>query len=109
MLDADTIKDRLTEWLPSRLGAPSVTITDLSPPSGTGYSSETLLFSATFTVDDVSCARRFVARFKPTREGVFPDYDIDLQHDVMAALASKTTVPVPEMLWQEHDTGVLGA
>src|SRR5258705_9845067 len=27
----------------------------------------------------------------------------------MAALATKTTVPVPEMLWQERDTSVLGA
>ena len=39
---------------------------------------------------------------------MFPEYDIDLQHDVMAALAAKTTIPVPEMLWQEHDPAVLG-
>src|SRR4051794_8149498 len=109
MLDPDTIKNRLTDWLPSRVGARSVTITDLTPPSGTGYSSETLLFTAAFVLDGAACERRYVARFKPTRKGVFPDYDIDLQHDVMAALARKTTVPVPEMLWQEHDTDVLGA
>ena len=104
MLDADTLRARLTEWLPSRLGVPAVTITDLTPPSGTGYSSETLLFTADHDGD----RRRFVARLKPTRPGVFPEYDIDLQHDVMAALAAKTTIPVPEMLWQEHDPTVLG-
>ena len=104
MLDADTLRDRLTDWLPSRLGTTSVRVTDLTPPSGTGYSSETLLFTAEFDGE----RRRFVARLKPTRPGVFPEYDIDLQHDVMAALAAKTDIPVPQMLWQEHDVSVLG-
>jgi aminoglycoside phosphotransferase (APT) family kinase protein len=40
---------------------------------------------------------------------VFPEYDIDLQHDVMNALGAKTDVPVPEMLWQEPDASVLGS
>jgi len=108
MLDADTMRDRLTGWLPSRVGARSVTITDLTPPSGTGYSSETLLFTARYTVDGHEQERRYVARLKPTRPGVFPEYDIELQHDVMNALAHHTTIPVPEMLWQEHDPSVLG-
>ncbi len=111
MLDADTIRGRLTEWLRARLDAPSVTITELTPPSGTGYSSETLLFTAAYDggADGGSETRRFVARLKPTRPGVFPEYDIELQHDVMAALAANTTIPVPTMLWQEHDTEILGA
>ena len=45
---------------------------------------------------------------KPTRPGVFSDYDIDLQFEVMRALAARTNVPVPEMLWQEHDPEVIG-
>jgi aminoglycoside phosphotransferase (APT) family kinase protein len=109
MLDAETLCARLSDWLPSRVGARAVTITDLTPPSGTGYSSETLLFTAAFEADGVAAERRYVVRLKPTRPGVFPEYDIDLQHDLMAALAAKTTVPVPEMLWQEHDTSVLGS
>jgi hypothetical protein len=36
VLDTDTIRARLAEWLPSRVDAPSATITDLTPPSGTG-------------------------------------------------------------------------
>lgn len=99
------MRARLTEWLPPRLGVSSVTIRDLTPPSGTGYSSETLLFTAEFEGEQ----RRFVVRLKPTRRGVFPEYDIDLQHDVMAALGAKTTIPVPQMLWQEHDESILGA
>ena len=90
-------------WVPSRLGVDAVTITELTPPSGTGYSSETLLFTAEFDGE----TRRFVARLKPTRPGVFPEYDIDLQYDVMAALAAKTAIPVPEMLWREPDPTVL--
>ncbi|MEY2459378.1 MAG: hypothetical protein QOG30_1208 [Acidimicrobiaceae bacterium] len=109
MLDADTLRARLTEWLPSRVGAPSVTVTDLTPPSGTGYSSETLLFTAQYERDGDAQEGRYVVRLKPTRPGVFPEYDIDLQHDLMAAMAAKTTVPVPEMLWQEHDPTVLGS
>jgi len=109
MLDADTLRDRLTEWLPSRVGASSVTVTDLTPPSGTGYSSETLLFTARFDVDGTTREQRYVVRLKPTRPGVFPEYDIDLQHDVMAALAASTSIPVPTMLWQEHDASVLGS
>jgi aminoglycoside phosphotransferase (APT) family kinase protein len=108
MLDADVLRDRLTEWLPAKVGAAAVTIADLTPPSGTGYSSETLLFTARYTADGESHDRKFVARLKPTRQGVFPEYDIDLQHDVMAALATTTSIPVPEMLWQEHDPTVLG-
>ncbi|MEY2422492.1 MAG: hypothetical protein QOI95_2559 [Acidimicrobiaceae bacterium] len=109
MFDADTLRARLTEWLPSRVGALSVNITDLTPPSGTGYSSETLLFTAQYESDGETEQQRFVARLKPTRPGVFPEYDIDLQHDLMAALAAKTTIPVPDMLWQEHDASVLGS
>ena len=52
--------------------------------------------------------QKYVARLKPTRPGVFPDYDIDLQFEVMRALGAATDVPVPEMLWQEHDPEVLG-
>ncbi|MDQ1425787.1 MAG: hypothetical protein QOD72_3285 [Acidimicrobiaceae bacterium] len=109
MLEADTLRDRLTDWLPARLGVSSVTVTDLTPPSGTGYSSETLLFTAHFVDDGDAHDDRYVVRLKPTRQGVFPEYDIDLQHDVMAALGANTTVPVPEMLWQEPDASVLGA
>jgi len=109
MLDADTLRARLTEWLPSRVGAQAVTITELTPPSGTGYSSETLLFTAQYATDGHEHERRFVVRLKPTRPGVFPEYDIGLQHDVMAALAEHTTIPVPDMLWQEHDAAVLGS
>jgi aminoglycoside phosphotransferase (APT) family kinase protein len=108
MLDADSISERLAEWLPSRVHAPAVTITDVTPPSGTGYSSETLLFTARYERDGVARDRRFVARLEPTRPGVFPEYDIDLQRDVMAALAANTAIPVPEMLWQEPDPSVLG-
>lgn len=109
MLDADTLRARLTEWLPPRVGASSVTITDLTPPSGTGYSSETLLFTASHDGDGGPGEHRYVVRLKPTRPGVFPEYDIDLQHDVMAALATTTSIPVPRMLWQEHDASVLGS
>jgi aminoglycoside phosphotransferase (APT) family kinase protein len=108
MLAAEILHARLVDWLPSRLGVDRVTITDLTPPSGTGYSSETLLFTARFDSEGSTHEKRFVARLKPDRPGVFPEYDIDLQHDVMAALAAKSTIPVPEMLWQEPDASVLG-
>jgi aminoglycoside phosphotransferase (APT) family kinase protein len=109
MLDAETFRERMTEWLPARLGgAKDLTVFDVKPPSGNGYSSETALFAARFTLDGRTEERRYVTRLKPTRDGVFPTYDIELQFEIMDALAD-TEVPVPEMLWREDDTAVLGS
>ena len=108
MLDADTFRDRMTEWLPARLGgAKDLEVLDVKPPSGNGYSSETAMFAARFTLDGDQHERRYVTRLKPTRDGVFPSYDIDLQFSIMESLAG-TGVPVPAMLWQEDDPAVLG-
>ena len=60
------------DWLPEHVGVPAVTVTDLTPPSGTGYSSETLLFTTGFELDGETHERRYVARLKPDRPGVFP-------------------------------------
>ena len=108
MLDADTLRARLTDWLPSRVGAPSVTVTDLTPPSGTGYSSETLLFTATFDSDGDAQERRYVVRFKPTRPGVFPEYDIEMQYRILETLGAHTDVPVPATRGFEPDSSLLG-
>lgn len=108
MLDATTFRDRMTEWLGSRLdGAKGLTVLDVSPPVGNGYSSETALFTARYLLDGMAVERQYVTRLKPTRDGVFPTYDIDLQFEIMEALAH-TEVPVPEMLWREGDDAVLG-
>ena len=109
MLDADTFRDRMTEWLPARLGgAKDLTVFDVKPPTGNGYSSETAMFAATFMLDGQAQERRYVTRLKPSRDGVFPTYDIELQYEIMQALAD-TAVPVPMMLWREPDDAVLGS
>ena len=49
-----------------------------------------------------------VLRVQPPEGGLFPNYDLRLQYDVMAALAG-TGVPVPKVKWFIDDPAVMGA
>ncbi|MGC5013884.1 phosphotransferase family protein [Streptosporangium sp. DT93] len=119
--DLEELRERFRSWLTGRVGAP-VTISRLTPPSGNGMSSETLIFDARWTsgegrgsgadgadgeVHEVRC----VARMAPASEAVpvFPDYDLGRQFDVMRLVRERAGVPVPATLWYEPDPGPLGA
>lgn len=52
--------------------------------------------------------RRLVARLQMAGPGLFPDYRLDHQYKVMAALGREGSVPVPKVLWQEEDASLLG-
>ncbi|HEX3980548.1 MAG TPA: hypothetical protein VHW93_04965, partial [Acidimicrobiales bacterium] len=57
---------RLQEWLGQTLEQGShPTITDVASPEGNGMSSETLLFTAEWTVDGAVVEHRLVARIEP--------------------------------------------
>jgi aminoglycoside phosphotransferase (APT) family kinase protein len=109
VLDSDTIKARLEQWLPNHLGADPVTVTEVAPPIGNGYSSVTLLFTAEWKASGATQQRKFVARLEPDRPGVFPEYDVELQFEIMQTLHERTNIPVPIPLWQERNASVLGA
>jgi aminoglycoside phosphotransferase (APT) family kinase protein len=103
---------RLAAWLATRLPSESTpVVSELSVPEGTGMSSETLLFTASWTERGAARSARYVARVRPemTDYPVFPEYDLELQHRCLQLVAARSDVPVPRSPWIELDEGPLGA
>lgn len=98
----------LAEWLAARTGAGDVQVGEVSIPGLSGFSNETLLFDATWDDGDGPATHGLVIRVEPSGHTVFPATAFDLQVQVMQALHAEGSVPVPEVLWFEEDTGVLG-
>jgi aminoglycoside phosphotransferase (APT) family kinase protein len=88
--------------------AEGLAIQNLRKPSNTGFSSETLLFDATWREGGASRRERLVARIEPRGFNVFPVYDLTVQYRVMDALA-KTPVPVPAVREHDWSDATLGA
>ena len=109
--DPEELRRRLEAWLATRLPAgadPSVPALD--SPGANGWSSETLLFDATWTDSGERRTERLVARVAPDPAAmpVFPHYDMPTQARVMQAAADLTGIPVPAVRWVEPDASVLG-
>lgn len=108
--DLDVLAERLSQWLPERLRADGpVTVSDVSPPSGGGMSSVTVLLHASYLVDGAEQTRDLALRMPPddAEFAVFPTYDLPLQYATMAAAAPY--VPVPTLVGVEESTEWLGA
>lgn len=106
--DVDVTRTQLTGWLQRQLPqARDVAVGEITLPSGSGFSNETLLVDASWREGDTPIAARLVARVKPTAYAIFPEYDLYRQYRVMELLAS-TAIPVPRMRWYEDDASVLG-
>lgn len=100
----------LTGWIRGKIpGATDLAITNLSPPSATGFSNDTLLFDSTWREEGRERQQSFVARIKPSGYAIFPEYDLRQQFTVMHLLAAHSDVPVPRVFWFEEDTSILGA
>ncbi len=107
-LQSDDLRDRLQSWLSKRVGA-EVRILDLSKPTGSGMSSETLLL--TVSVGEENEERAWVARLAPLArdQPVFQHYDLGLQFRLLEILANDTlSAPVPRPHWLELDDSILG-
>jgi aminoglycoside phosphotransferase (APT) family kinase protein len=103
---------RLQHWLAATLGeGSSPTVSDLAGTDANGMSSDTVLFSATWTADDGRHDERLVARVAPDAADVpvFPTYDLQGQFDVIRAVAELTEVPVPRVWWCEPSSTPVGA
>lgn len=102
------LKAYLAEQLPSH-ARPEVS--EISSPSASGMSSETLLFDVMSTSEDgTRQPSSFVGRMPPSAKDIptFPSYDMAMQAKVMR-LAAGAGVPVPAVRWLETDPNVLGA
>jgi aminoglycoside phosphotransferase (APT) family kinase protein len=109
--DQKDLRRRIEAWMATRLPAgaePSVP--PLDSPAANGWSSETLLFDATWTDGGATTTERLVARVAPDLAAmpVFPHYDMPAQARVMQAAADLTGIPVPAVRWVEPDASVLG-
>jgi aminoglycoside phosphotransferase (APT) family kinase protein len=106
--DRSELRLRVSDWLTARLGPDAgVEVGDVTSPDGSGMSSETLLFDATWG----GTTHALVARVEPDTVDVpvFPTYDLELQYRVMELVGRHSAVPVPTTLWYEPDGGPLGA
>jgi aminoglycoside phosphotransferase (APT) family kinase protein len=104
----DELRGSLVEWLSKKLpNARRLEISRLDVPAGSGFSNETFLFEASWTNATVQ-TRRLVARTQVSGPGLFPTYDVMRQASVMETLARHSGVPVPTILWKEHNPSALG-
>ncbi len=109
-LNAEEIHAQLMTWFRTKVSDGEASISDFGRPSGSGMSSETLLFSATWGEEGKKQERKLVARLAPTPQDipVFPSYDLSLQVEVMRLVENQTNIPVPKTLWLEASPEVLG-
>src|SRR5258706_1696463 len=110
--DPGEMRKRLRAWLERVLPAGAAPeVSEVSAPSGTGLSSETLLFDAQWRERGTTSGGSFVARMSPdmARYPVFPTYDLALQYRCLELVRSKADVPVPRTRWLELDPEPLGS
>lgn len=97
-------RSKLEQWLSAQLDS-DVSIPSLTVPEGTGMSNITMVFDATHGGETHS----YVARIEPRGDYlVFPEYDLDIQCQVIDMLSAHTDLPVPEIVAKELSGAVLG-
>src|SRR5437588_845211 len=103
--DPQQLLSRLESWFADLLpdgAAPSVPELDAAT-SANGMSSETILFTASWTEDDEPRQERLVARVAPDPADVpvFPEYDLERQFEVIRLVGELSSVPVPRVWWSD--------
>ncbi|MBL7501172.1 phosphotransferase family protein [Frankia sp. CNm7] len=107
--DAAETAGRLRDWFGEVRGLADVGIDNLSIPSSTGASNETILFDATWTGPSGTEQHQLVARIAPTSYVVFPEDTFERQFHVMGALAERSNVPMAAVHWFEPEKSWFGA
>ncbi|WP_158566953.1 phosphotransferase family protein [Actinomadura craniellae] len=96
--DPEVTRTVLNRWLAGRL--PGAEVERLQTPATSGFSAETIMFSAG--------GRGFVAKVAPTNYQIFPEPRFEEQYRLLAELRRRG-LPVPEVFWYEPDASLLGA
>lgn len=84
-------------------------------PRATGFSNETVFFSASWSEAGRERSERYVARIEPRDGGLFPvqtpacAVSVGLQHRIMQTAARTGKLPIPPLLPYEADPAVLGS
>ncbi len=93
----------LARWLAGAVpGAHDIAVEMHPASAGTGFSSETLLFDASWTDAGGRASGSFAARLRPTGYTLYQEHDLDKQWRVIDALHRRSDVPVPRIVG--HDT-----
>lgn len=103
----DQIVPLLARWLETQIpDAKGLALRDVVKPRQ-GFSSDTLLFTATWQDGAETRAREFVARIQ--RHTVCPMLaDVFFQHDVMQAVSRTTTAAVPHIAFADRNGEAIG-
>lgn len=107
--DFEATRSQLRPWLRAlHPRAAKLELSELSGPSDTGFSSDTLLFDARIEEEGRERVERLVARLEPRGFNIFPRYDVAAQFRILEILGAQSDVPVPRARWLETDPAVLG-
>lgn len=108
--DPETTKAALAAWLGGKLpAATGIEIEVAGASEVSGFSSDTIIFDATWNESGTPRRQGYVVRAAPIGEAVFEKYEIGLQYRIMRAVRDRSAVKVPEVFWLEDDDAVLGA
>ena len=93
--------DQFQSWMQDSLGADNLTLEGWAP-TASGYSNETIIFSAHFRKDGRQISKKFVQRLAPVHgRGMFRDYDLERQCRVVQYLGEHSSLPVPKIVGLE--------
>jgi aminoglycoside phosphotransferase (APT) family kinase protein len=109
--DPAVLRHQLTTWFRGTLGPDAdPEVSEVTAPSGTGMSSETLLFDVTAGAGADRSTSAYAARLAPSEvdHPVFPTYDLELQFRCLRLVREHSDVPVPVAPWYEPDPEPLG-
>jgi aminoglycoside phosphotransferase (APT) family kinase protein len=106
--DREETATTLASWLATRSGVEQVEVGEVSIPTSTGWSNETILFDARWVCRGVAESHELVVRVAPREYQVFVDQTFDRQFAVMKGLADHSEVPVPPTYWFERDARWFG-
>src|SRR3954454_3685372 len=102
--DPEVARQALAGWLANRLdGATDIAIHVAGASEASGFSSDTIIFDATYRQAGKDRREGLVARAAPFGEAVFEEYEIGLQYRVIDTLGRHTQVRVPKARWLEED------
>ncbi len=94
--------------------ASNLKIVELDIPVATGFSNETIIFTAQWEEEGKDRTEKFVGRIEPKDGGMFPvqhsglEESCYLQHKIMQTVAEQKAVPMPELFSFEENLEPLG-
>ena len=98
----------LRTWIADRFESEDLQLLDPRTPLGAGTSSETVLATARWTSDGRSQSRDIAFRIAPDSFQLFFEPVFENQYRVLEILHREGSVAVPEPLYFESDTAILG-